>query len=73
MRHQFVLAELPAKEQNLILEKAERLEKFPEVCPVRTQGRFRGHRWFLAGYWLVYYRVVGRTVYIRGLWPARIS
>ncbi len=36
------------------------------------KGRFRRHRRFLVGDWLVYYRVVGNTVYIRGLWPARI-
>jgi len=38
----------------------------------RDRRVFRRHRWFLAGNWLVYYRVVDDTVYIRGLWPARI-
>lgn len=66
------LFELPEKEQDLILEKLERLAKFPHMYPVRPKGRFRGHRWFVAGDWLVYYRAVGRTVYVRGLWPARI-
>jgi hypothetical protein len=42
------------------------------MYPVRTKGRFRRHRWFLAGNGLVHYRVAGGTVYIRGLWPSRI-
>lgn len=67
-----VLEELPEKEQKLILEKAEALSRFPRMYPVRGKGRFRQHRWYLAGKWLVYYRVVGRTVYVRALWPARI-
>jgi hypothetical protein len=39
--------------------------------PLRTRGRFRRHRSFQAGNWLVFYKVVEGTVYIRGLWPAR--
>ena len=43
------------------------------MYPVRFKGRrFRRHRWFQAGNWLVYYRVVEDTIYIRGIWPARI-
>jgi len=67
-----LLLELPEKERREILEKADRPERFPRMYPVRARGRFRGHRWFLAGNWLVYYRVVEHIVYIRALWPARI-
>jgi len=67
-----VLLDLTPKEQKIIMEKAGRLEQFPSLYPTRAEGLFRGHRWLLAGNWLVYYRVVGDTVYIRGLWPARI-
>lgn len=65
--------ELPDREREAILEKMRLLEFFPHMYPVRTQGkRFRRHRWFHARNWLVYYRVVDKIVYIRGLWPARI-
>ena len=67
-----LLLELPGRERELILDKVDRLRRFPRMYPVRTKGRFRRHRWFLAGNWLVYYRVVEQVVYIRGLWPARI-
>jgi hypothetical protein len=64
---------LPEKEREEILEKTGLLESFPRLYPVRTSGRrFRRHRRFLAGDWLVFYRVADNTVYIRGLWPARI-
>ena len=42
------------------------------MFPVRMTGRLRSHRWFLAQNRIVYYRVSDDTVYIRGLWPARI-
>lgn len=65
--------ELPDRDREQILEKIHALSFFPHMYPVRTKGRrFRRHRWFNAGNWLVYYRVVDNTVYIRGLWPARI-
>ena len=67
-----LLLELPGRERELMLDKVGRLRRFPRMYPVRTKGRFRRHGWFLAGNWLVYYRVVEQTVYIRGLWPARI-
>ena len=67
-----VLIELAEKERELILDKVDRLAAFPEMYPVRVTGRFRGHRWFFSGNWLVYYRYVEQTVYIRSLWPARI-
>jgi len=67
-----VLEEPPFREAELILKKADGLERFPRMYPVRTQGRFRGLRWFVAGNWLVYYRLLRATVYIRALWPARI-
>jgi hypothetical protein len=40
------------------------------MYPLRTRGRFRRHRFFQAGNWLVFYKVVEGTIYIRGLWPA---
>lgn len=65
--------ELPESERIEILGHLNYLMLFPHRYPVRAKGRrFRRHRWFLAGNWLVYYRVAGDTVYIRGLWPARI-
>jgi hypothetical protein len=65
--------ELPEQERNEILDHLKYLTLFPHTYPVRAKGRrFRRHRWFHAGNWLVYYRVAGDTVYIRGLWPARI-
>jgi hypothetical protein len=67
-----VLVEMPEKDRDLILEKTGRLQEFPEMYPVRARGRFSGCRWFFAENWLVYYRIVGRTVYMRGLWPARV-
>lgn len=67
-----VLLELPEREREIILEKVSLLERFPRLHPVRTKGRFRNHRWLLAQNWIVYYRASGDTVYVRGLWPARI-
>jgi mRNA-degrading endonuclease RelE of RelBE toxin-antitoxin system len=64
--------DLPERDRELISEDLRYLRRFPHLYPVRTRGRFRRYRWFRAGNWLVYYRVVGKTVYIRGLWPARI-
>ena len=67
-----LLIALPRHEQELIFYALRYVRRFPHMYPVRTKGRFRRHRWFQAGNWLVYYRVVDRVVYIRGLWPARI-
>ena len=65
--------ELPERDGQSILERLELVAVFPQMYPVRTRSkRFRRHRWFCAGDWLVYYRVVDNVVYIRGLWPARI-
>ena len=81
MKHSVVLtrtvwqlfAVLPDRDRESILEKLPALEHFPYMYPFRTKSRrFRRHRWFHAGNWLVYYRVAGNTVYIRGLWPAQI-
>jgi hypothetical protein len=67
-----VFLDLPQREQDLILRNLELVRRFPHMYPVRAKGRFRRHRCFLAKNWLVYYRVVGGIVYIRGLWPAQI-
>lgn len=68
-----VFDELSEHERDEILGHLNYLTLFPHRYPVRAKGRrFRRHRWFLAGNWLVYYRVADDTVYIRGLWPARI-
>jgi ParE toxin of type II toxin-antitoxin system, parDE len=65
---------LPESEQEEILMRVEMLAHFPQMYPVRMKGRrFRRHRWFQAGNWLVFYRVIDNTVYIRGLWPSHIS
>ena len=68
-----LLLELSPREQRLILEKVDMLARFPFMYPLREKSkRFRRHRWFTAGNWLVYYRVASGVVYIRGLWPAQI-
>ncbi|MBZ5539567.1 MAG: hypothetical protein LAN61_03490 [Acidobacteriia bacterium] len=65
--------ELPDEVQDELLEKVQYLEPFPHLYPVIIKSRrFRRHRWFRAGNWLLFYRVADNTVYIRGLWPARI-
>jgi len=65
--------DLPNPQRELILDHLKYLRRFPYMYPVRGKGkRSRRHRWFQAGDWLVYYRVVDKTIYIRGLWPARI-
>lgn len=67
-----LMLEMPEPERERILERVSRLESFPEMYPVRATGPYRGHRWFLAGPWLVYYRVVEGKVHVRVIWPARI-
>jgi hypothetical protein len=67
-----LLDELDPHEVSLIFEKTRILRQFPRLYPIRPKGRFRRHRWVLAGRWLVFYKVVGEAVYIRGLWPAQI-
>jgi mRNA-degrading endonuclease RelE of RelBE toxin-antitoxin system len=66
------LEEIPERDRDLVLEKTEYLETFPEMYPRRLKGPFRRYRWFLAGNWLIYYRFVDDAVYIRAIWPARI-
>lgn len=67
-----LLDELDPQEVALILEKTRILKRFPRFFPIRIKGRFRRHRWVLAGRWMVFYKVVDDTVYIRGIWPAQI-
>ncbi len=67
-----LLDELPLRDAELIVEKTNVLVRLPRLYPVRPKGRFRRHRWLLAGHWIVYYRVADETVYIRALWPAQI-
>ena len=67
-----LVLEMPDRDRDLIFQKVARLEAFPEMYPVRTVGRFRGHRCVVAGQWLIYYRVVENKVYLRAIWPARI-
>ena len=67
-----ILAELPEAERDAIIAKLRLLERFPRMYPIPERSRFRRHRRFLGRDWVVYYRVVGNTVYVRGLWPARI-
>jgi len=59
----------PMEDQQEIFGKIALLARFPNMYAVRSKSRrFRRHRCFHAGNWLVYYRVVDNTVYIRGLW-----
>ena len=67
-----LLDELDPQEVSLIFERTRILRQFPRLYPVRPKGRSRRHRWVLAGRWIVYYKVVDETVYIRGLWPAQM-
>src|SRR5882757_2742688 len=50
-----------------IVERVDLLRYFPHIYPLRTRGRFRRHRFSQAGNWLVFYKVVEDTIYIRGL------
>ena len=67
-----LVLELPEREQEEIFEKTLLLKHFPQMFQVRLKGRFRRHRFFHAGNWLVYYKYIDETVYIRALWLARI-
>ncbi len=67
-----VYFELPDREQAMIQDRLKLIASFPEMYAVRGSGRFRGNRHFVAGSWVVYYKYRGGTVYVRGLWPARI-
>jgi hypothetical protein len=67
-----LLDDLPLRDAELIVEKTKILVRFPRLYPVRPKGRFRRHRWLLAGRWIVYYRVADETIFIRALWPAQI-
>ena len=64
--------ELPKKEPAEIVERVDPLRHFPHIHPLRTRGRFRRHRFFQAGNWLVFHKVVEDTIYIHGFWPAHI-
>jgi len=45
------------------LKKVDMLARFPFMYPLREKSkRFRRHRWFTAGNWLVYYRVASGVV-----------
>ena len=67
-----VFNELPVSDLDLIEEKIAPLTRFPRMYPIRQKGRFRRHRWLRAGNWILYYKVVDETVFIRNIWPARI-
>ena len=67
-----LLNDLDPQEAALILEKTRILRKFPRLYQIRTKGRFRRHRRVIAGRWSVYCKVVGDTVYIRGIWLTQI-
>lgn len=66
------LIELPEREMWEILTHTRLLARFPRMHPVKERGRFRRLRWFRVGNSLVFYRLVGHTVYIRAIWPARV-
>ena len=66
------ILEMPDRECEEIFHKTVLLESFPEMYPVKTSGRFRGHRCAVAGSWLIYYRFIEGKVYLRAIWPARI-
>ena len=63
---------LAKRETAEIVERVDLLRYFPHIYPLRTRGRFRRHRFFPAGNWLVLFTVMEGTIYIRGHWPARI-
>jgi hypothetical protein len=68
-----LLLSLPERDRERILSRVGMLAHFPYMYPVRIRSRrFRRHRWFCVGDWIVYYRVVEKTAFIRGLWPVRI-
>ena len=55
--------ELPTKDQIEIVKRLALLEQFPDMYPLRRSGPFRGHRSFVAGNYLVFYKHVGDTVW----------
>lgn len=63
---------LPPHVQDEIDEKLSLLRHFPRMYKPITIGRWRRHRRFLAAEWFIYYRIESDTVFIRGLWPARM-
>jgi len=67
-----VFRALPLALRQEIAEKTRLLARFPRLYAVGARGRFRRHRRFVAGDWIVYYRAIGNTAFIRGLWPARL-
>jgi plasmid stabilization system protein ParE len=67
-----LVLEMADRDRDLIFQKIAHLESFPEMYPVRASGPFRGLRFFVAGPWLVYYRVADDKVYLRALYPARL-
>ncbi len=64
--------ELPPSDQAAIQAKLDRVERFPYMYQAQAAGRFRRHRKFVAGNWAVYYRVIDREIFVRGIWPARM-
>jgi mRNA-degrading endonuclease RelE of RelBE toxin-antitoxin system len=50
-----ILSTLPEPVQDEVLSKATLLAEFPQMCPVRRRGRYRGQRFLIAFEWIVYY------------------
>jgi hypothetical protein len=67
-----VFSALSAREQAEIMDKVELLEMFPRMYKRIRGGEFAGCHVFIAGNWLVYYKIRSGTVYLRNVWPARI-
>jgi hypothetical protein len=67
-----LLLEMPDRDRDQIFRKVSRLERFPEMYPIRSHGPFRGCRWFVSTRWLIYYRVIGEAVHLRAIHPARL-
>jgi hypothetical protein len=63
--------ELLPQHQVPILKTLGILPVFPEMYPVRRTDLFAGCRYFVAGEWIIYYRVTRDAIWIRGLYPAR--
>ncbi len=59
--------QLTQKEKDEAYDWLEIIRTWPECCPVRRRGRYRNHRWFLAGKWDIFYRRRSDTIFIRGL------
>ncbi|MFN7934828.1 MAG: hypothetical protein U0R19_15980 [Bryobacteraceae bacterium] len=62
-------AELPEKAKRDAAVTIDMLDRYPRIHPIRRRGVMRGYRFFVAGRFLVYYRVTSEEVQIAAVIP----